>query len=572
MQTGSDVDEVCSTSLPRPIGLEDSPWSSPLISEVLESLPDPVIGLDTEGHVVYWSKAARDAYGYSSQEALGHRMTVLLQTRLPKPLMEIMEDVTDLGRWHGRLVHRTKAGHHVAVESRWVARYDDAGVRVGGFGIERPVPPIASPEPGRTTPGTHGRVGAESRAEGERQQTIALVARDVGHEFNNALAIIINYASFVGAELARLSGAPTESQLTSLLQDVAEISTAGERAAQLTQQLMTFALHQAGPPQPVDLNATIRGLEPVLTRTVGDHIRVNFKLAPELAPVTGDPSELQQVMVNLVVNAREAMPSGGTLTIDTAAVVLDGDAASVSPILHPGAYVRLRISDTGTGMTGEVLERAFEPFFTTKPHSHATGLGLSSVRGIFARMDGHARFFSEPGIGTTFVALLPAATWGQPESAGAPPASAEPAPAAGRPAPAEPAPAERAPDDDETVLVVEGEATLREMERRILADAGYQVLVASSGADALDQAQTHSGAIDLVMTDLVMPGMLGHELAARIRALRPDAEVLYVSGFSESVVEPAAHVEPATVVDTPFTAPALLERVRDALAGHPRSR
>jgi PAS domain S-box-containing protein len=565
MRTGSDVDDVWHRRVAGVTGLPDSPWGRPLISELLESLPDPVIGCDTDGHVVYWSEAAREAYGYSSQEAMGRPVTILLHTRFPKPLMEIMEEVTDLGRWHGRLVHRTKAGHQVAVESRWVARYDESGALVGGFAIERAVPPLAAVPPGSTTPGAHGRVVAGTRAEGERQQTIAHVARDVAHEFNNALAIIINYASFVGAELSRQSTPPAGSQLTSLRQDVAEISTAAERAAQLTHQLLTFALHQAGPPQPLDLNATIHGLEPVLTRTIGDHIRVNFKLAPDLAAVTGDPSELQQVLVNLVVNAREAMPSGGTLTIDTATVALDSDAASVSPVLHPGPYVRLRISDTGTGMTPEVLERAFEPFFTTKPRNHATGLGLSSVRGILARMDGHARFFSEPGIGTTFVALLPAAAQAQPQPAGAQP---EPAAAALVGA----APIVAAPEDDETVLVVEREPTLREMERRILADAGYQVLVATSGADALDQVQTHSGAIDLVMTDLVMPGMLGHELAAEIRALRPDAEVLYVSGFSESVVAPAAHVEPAAVVDTPFTAPALLERVRGALAGHPRPR
>jgi PAS domain S-box-containing protein len=389
-----------------PTALDAAPWGRPLISELLASLPDPVIGCDAAGRVVYWSPAAHEVYGYSADEAVGVRVTTLLTTRFPRPLLEILEEVADLGRWQGRLLHRTKTGHEVAVESRWLARYDDAGKLVGGFAVERE---IAAAGDGHSEPAPEqpADTGEQRLRQAERLESLGQLAGGVAHDFNNALAIIINYASFVSAEVQRLQSAPTEAQRATLRQDLDEISDAAARAAKLTNQLLAFSRRAVGEPQPVDLNTCVRELEPLLTRTVGAHIRVQLSLQDGLRLVSADPAQLQQVLVNLAVNGRDAMAMGGTLTIETGNVDRDENAAAVRTT-SPGPYVRLRVSDTGVGMPADVLERAFDPFFTTKPHGPGTGLGLSSVYGIITRAGGHACLQSEPRVGTSFVALLPA--------------------------------------------------------------------------------------------------------------------------------------------------------------------
>lgn len=527
------------------IGLAATPWGRPLISALLESLPDPVIGCDAGGRVFYWSDAARGAYGYSTEEAVGERVNALLKTRFPRPLLEIIEEVTDLGRWQGRLVHHTKDGREVAVESRWVSRYDDAGKLVGGFGVEREIS-VADRVHSERMPEEPADTLERELRQAERLESLGQLAGGVAHDFNNALAIIINYAGFVSAEVQRLRAVPTDAQRAAMRQDLDEISAAAARAAALTNQLLAFSRQEVGEPQPVDLNSSIREIQPLLTRTVGEHIRVKLDLAEGLRPVSADPAQVQQVLVNLAVNARDAMPTGGTLMIETGNVDLDEPAAAALPDAAPGPYVRLRVADTGVGMTADVLERAFDPFFSTKPHGQGTGLGLSSVYGIITRSGGHARFRSEPGVGTSFVALLPALD--------------------------DPRPAEAAGDQNGrvrigrgTILLVEDERALAEIARRILVGAGYEVIVAVDGSEALDLADAHEGPIDLLLTDVVMPGLLGHQLADRLRALRPAIAVVYISGHSESLLGSAADIEPSARIAKPFTAPVLLEHVRHAL-------
>ncbi|MGH2857655.1 MAG: ATP-binding protein [Solirubrobacteraceae bacterium] len=546
MRRGSDVSKAA--ELTGIGGLAASPWGRPLISELLESIPDPVIGCDVDGHVVYWSRAAREAYGYSPEEALGRPVVGLLHTRFPAPLMEIMEEVTDLGRWQGQLLHRTRDGRQVAVESRWVARYDDSGQLVGGFGIERQLTSTAALR--RSAPVTHAgatpRTATETSNAGlrqaERLANLAQLTGGVAHDFNNALAIIVNYSAFVAAEVGRLRAPPTEQQRESLQRDMAEIADAAGRAVQLNNRLLGYVRQEPGPPQPQELNDVISELEPLLARAVGGHVEIELSPAQDLPPVHLGAGELEQILISLAANARDAMPTGGTLTIETATVELDERTSGVVDRLAPGRYVRLRVSDTGEGMEPDVQERAFEPFFTTR--RRGTGLGLSGVQGIIGRRGGHVRFHSEAGVGTSFVALLPAAD------------GAERAAAAAEPA-AEPATG--------TVLVVDDERALREIVRRVLSEAGYEVLVAADGAQALAIAEAHGGTIDLLLTDVIMPGMLGPELAGELRGRRPAAAVAYMSGFSETVLGPAAELEPGVLLDKPFTAAALLAHVRGAL-------
>jgi PAS domain S-box-containing protein len=527
----------------------DSPQ---LISELLESIPDPVIGWDAGGRVVYWSEAARQTYGFAAQEAVGQPVVSLLQTRFPMPFLEIMEEVTDLGRWHGQLVHRDKAGREHTVESRWVARYDEVGKLVGGLGIERKVGGLdESEQPQISVVADHDRSVSERRDRdlwrSERLESLSQLAGGVAHDFNNALAVIINYAAFVCGELDQVYSATGEPRWASMREDLGEIQTAAERAASLTHQLLAFSRQEVGAPFPLDLSESISGLAELLQQMLGEHIFLQTKLAEDLGQVYADPGQIEQVLVNLAANARDAMPRGGTLTIDTATVELDDGSVAAYPELTPGPHVRLRVSDTGIGMTPRVLEHVFDPFFTTKQVGRGTGLGLSSVYGIITQMGGHARFYSEPNVGTTFVALLPVG----PDDV---------------PIPAPPRrPAAPVIGGGETILLVEDERALREVARRVLVGAGYEVIAAADGPAALDAVAGREREIDLLLTDMVMPGMLGPALAEQLRARHPAVRILYVSGFIESVLGQATPVGARQLIEKPFTAPALLEQVSLAL-------
>lgn len=502
----------------EPEAREHAPWGRPLVSELLESIPDPVIGCDATGRVVYWSRAAREAYGYSGEEALGRPVVKLLQTRFPAPLLEIMELVTDVGHWQGRLTHRTRDGREVEVESRWVARYDDEGRLVGGFGIERATDATG---PAQTPPPPSPIAGA---ARSEIEESTRRLAGGVVHDFNNALAIIINYAAFVGSEVERLRTAPTESQRASMRDDLEQISTAAERAAQLTARLLAFARQRSGSPGPVDLDQAIREITDVLQRTVGDHVAVTLELAGGDHRVRGDTVRIQQTIVDLAVAARDAMPDGGRVTIQTHAISRDSDGKA-------GRWVRVRVAGSGS-----TFDASFE-------------LAVSEHPPDPSRSDGG------PGIGAN----------------GASAGGARPAD--GRSA-GETATQICADEHDDqataraTILLVEDEHPLRQLCRRILSQAGYHVLDASDGREALRIAAAHDGEIHLLLTDIVMPGMLGHHLAQRLRSLRPSTAVAYMSGFSDAVLNPRTRLREA-LIDKPFTAPALLEHVRWALRAAP---
>ncbi|MGZ4561647.1 MAG: ATP-binding protein, partial [Mycobacteriaceae bacterium] len=268
--------------------------------------------------------------------------------------------------------------------------------------------------------------------------------------------------------------------------------------------------------------------------------------SPKLWPVVADPGQVEQVLVNLAVNARDAMPGGGTLSIDTRNIAVDEDYAAARPPLAPGRYVCVRVSDSGIGMTPDVLDQAFEPFFTTKPKGEGTGLGLATVYGIITQAGGYVQIYSEAGLGTTFTALLPATDQA-----------------------VEPVERPTSPTGvhgGHTVLVVEDEDAMREVTRRILVRNGYTVLLAGSGADAIRLAEAHAGDIHVLLTDVVMPQMLGKEVAERIAELRPEARVLYMSGYAHPVLTSQGSLEEGVVlVEKPFTEAALLTRVRQVI-------
>jgi hypothetical protein len=382
----------------------------------------------------------------------------------------------------------------------------------------------------------------------QRMESLGQLAGGVAHDFNNLLAVILNYASFVAEELSNAAGSPTGTQWEGPLKDVEQIQLAAERARLLTHQLLSFARREVVQARPLSLNSAITRMEQILRRTIGEQIELVIRLGASLPMIVADPGQIEQVVLNLAINARDAMPAGGTLSIDTTAREIMEDESSVTGV-PAGFYVCFRVGDTGVGMSAEVRDRAFEPFFTSKPRGEGTGLGLATVYGIVSQSGGHTRIYSDEGVGTSISILLPAAKQDAARDE-----------FHGRVDRLEPL------VGAETILVVDDEEALREVTRRILTRNGYIVVTASSGAQAMEIAASHVGPIDLVLTDVIMPAMQGPTVAKEVKALRPGIRVLFMSGHAQPVLEAEALLGTEfLLVEKPFDQAILLENVRKVL-------
>ncbi|MGH9019085.1 MAG: ATP-binding protein, partial [Acidimicrobiales bacterium] len=384
---------------------------------------------------------------------------------------------------------------------------------------------------------------AQARLEGElrqaqRLEAVGRLAGGVAHDFNNLLAVILTYSDFMAEELG---------EDHPLQEDLAEVRKAGTRAADLTRKLLVFSRRDLVSPSVIDVNATVTDLLSLLHRTLGEDVRLEPVLTQNLPHVFVDPGELEQVLVNLVVNARDAIEGQGVITVDTSVQDLDDEAAGAHVDLRAGRYVRITVTDTGCGMPPEVSGQIFEPFFTTKGPGAGTGLGLSTVYGIVNRYGGYVTVYSEVGVGTTFKVYLPV--------------SDDELVAETVEAPALPVEA-----TGETVLVVEDEDAVRNACRRILERAGFHVLEASNGSQVL--AELEDDPVDLLLTDVIMPGGLtGRELAERLQQDRPELRVLFMSGYNADAIATRGVLEPGvTVVEKPFTSSDLLDKVRELLS------
>jgi PAS domain S-box-containing protein len=375
-------------------------------------------------------------------------------------------------------------------------------------------------------------------AESQRLESVGQLAGGVAHDFNNLLTAILGYLRLVADQLEE--GHPARA-------DLEEIDRAAQRASNLTGQLLAFARRRVVAPRVVDLNAVAAGLDRLLRRLITEDIELINVLSPDLGRTRIDPTQLEQVVVNLVLNARDAMPGGGRLTIETRNVtVSDGDRPGHADVA-PGPYVQLAVSDTGHGMDEATRARVFEPFFTTKDRTKGTGLGLATAWGIVRQAGGHIWVHSEPGRGATFTVLLP---------------RVEAAVEGGTDAPAE-APAR---SGSETVLLVEDERAVRDVLARGLRERGYRVLCAADGAEALDLARAHRASLRLLITDVVLPILNGRELAHRLAEELPGLSVLYISGYAEEAVVHHGVVEPGVAfLSKPFSAEELARRVRQLL-------
>ncbi|HET6765582.1 MAG TPA: PAS domain S-box protein, partial [Longimicrobiaceae bacterium] len=498
-------------------------------AHLLNSVQEGVIATDLAGTVLFWNRFAEELYGWTAAEAVGRTIVDLVPSPEARPDSElIMEQLRGGAFWTGEMRLQRRNGSTFLAQVTDAPIYDSAGAMIGVVGVSLDL--------------TGRRQLEEQLLQAQKMEAVGRLAGGIAHDFNNLLTAIQG-----GADLL-LMDMPDGHELR---EDVMEIRKASVRAAGLTRQLLAFSRKQVLQPRVIDLNATIQELERMLGRLIGEDVSLVTELAPGISPVRADPGQVEQVVVNLVVNARDAMPWGGTLTVTTRDVVLsDDEARRRSPTLAAGPYVCLSVRDTGIGIPAENLPFVFEPFYTTKEVGKGTGLGLSTVYGIVRQSGGHVWVESTPGAGCTVHLYLPAVPHGVAQEDGVveAPASAR---VRGR----------------ETVMVVEDEPAVRHVVQRILAGAGYRVLSAGSGEEALAMREAHKGIIHLLVCDVVMPGMGGPEVVDRITHDGGQVpRVLYMSGYTADALAHRSPVDAAhLLIEKPFAHDQLLRRVREVL-------
>jgi hypothetical protein len=516
---------------------------------LLEAAPDAMVCVDTDGRIALVNAQTERLFGYGRDELVGQPVEILVpdQVRGLHPAHRAGYVADPRPRPMGadmQLAGRRRDGSTFPAEVSLSAIETDEGLLVTS--VVRDVTErleIAAERERLRTQAERDKMERQLH-QSQRLESLGQLAGGVAHDFNNLLGVISNYAAFAGEEVARqLPGGRGQG----VRDDIGQVQQAAERAAGLTHQLLAFARQEMIQPRVLDLNEVVLSIEQLLIRTLGEHVELITDLAAALPLVLADPGQIEQVLVNLAVNARDAMPQGGKLIIHTASTSID-DSASQGE-MPPGQYVALKVSDTGTGIPKDVLDRVFEPFFTTKPKGEGTGLGLATVYGIITQAGGHVRIYSEPGLGTSLTALLPVT-------------AQDIAPAA-RP------PAETRHGHGQTVLVVEDEPAMREVTRRILARNGYHVVAAASGHEALDVLASQLEHIDVLLTDVIMPRMQGKELAEKVRILQPAARVVFMSGYTQGLLGEQGVLEPGVhLIEKPFSETTLLTQLHGILSAH----
>jgi len=504
---------------------------------IISSAMDAIVTVDDSQRIVVFNKAAEQIFRCTAEQALGQPIDKFIPQRF-----------RDAHRQHVRRFGDTG----VTARSLYSPGTLTA-LRANGeeFPIEATISQVKTTSERLYTVILRD-VSARKNSENElrqaqKMQALGQLAGGIAHEFNNYLGVVMGYSDLLAED---------EAQNESVRVTVNEINTATQKAASLTRQLLAFSRKQILEPSVLDLNASILETHKLLTRLIPANISIIPALHPELGRVRADPAQLQQILINLAVNARDAMPQGGKISIETADVVLDEEFASRNPEVAPGNYVMLSVTDTGEGIDSETLPRIFEPFFTTKREGKGTGLGLSTTYGIIKQSGGHITVASVPGRGTTFRIYLPKVVGNCPD-ASAP--LSEQLTREGEPIP------EPAAHNRETILLVEDETALRLLMRKKLESQGYRLLEAKDGAEALSICQRNPG-IDLIVSDLAMPEMTGLELRERAAVLRPNIKFLLISGYAKDVTgSPEQIVRFGDFLEKPFLPQEFTRTVRELL-------
>jgi PAS domain S-box-containing protein len=497
---------------------------------VTQSARDAIISTDETGNITFWNRSAEATFGYSEPEVLGRPIANLIiesdraayKAALPDPKADDLTfghiiEVTGMRKDGGRFpCEFSLAVLHSSEGTAFTAVVRDVMERKQSL--------------------DQLKQRDEQLRQAQKMEAIGRLAGGVAHDFNNLLMAIRGYAEMIAQNL------PAEDERRS---DAEEILKASDRAAGLTRQLLAFSRREVITQQAVALDQLVQTTQSMLQRLIGPEIQIVTEVWPDLTPVLADRTQLEQILVNLVINARDAMPKGGKITVELRNMELDKIGIAAHPGLQPGDYVELSVSDTGTGMDAETMSQIFEPFFTTKEAGKGTGLGLATVYGIVQQNNGAIEVQSRVGHGTTFYIYLPRAV------------------DLGKPAPSRPAAPAAA---SETILLVEDDDRVRALVSNMLRKNGYTVLLASAGDQALEIAARHRGRIHLLLTDIVMPGMNGRILSERLTSARPDTLVLYMSGYSDdAILRHGVRKAAAHFIQKPFSIDALTHKIREAL-------
>jgi PAS domain S-box-containing protein len=495
------------------------------LTTAIEQANESVIITDTQGIFLYVNPGFEQASGYGAAEVIGKDVNSLASGKHDDAFYDDLWATIRAGRvWRGRLINRRKDGSLYTEDATITPVRGEDGAIVSYVSVQRDV--------------TRELQLEEQYRQAQKMELVGRLTAGIAHDFNNLLTAINGFA-----ELARSKSAPDDP----LAESLDRVLNSGWRAADLVRQLMAFSRKQVIEPEVLNLNEVAANMDKLLRRVIGEHIALKTVLAPDVWPVKVDPAQIEQVVVNLAVNARDAMPDGGHLTIETANVVLDEDYAARHLDVQPGQYVVLAVSDDGIGMGDEVKAHLFEPFFTTKAPGQGTGLGLATVYSIVKGSGGHIWCYSEEGQGTTFKIYLPRVQ-----------RAAKPA-----------APHDELSDlprGSETILLVEDDPSVRELAARMLHQQGYTVLAASNGAEALRLAREHRQPLHLLLTDVVMPGLSGRGLVEQLAQVHPGLKTLFMSGYTDDAIVHWGVLEPGIAfLQKPFGPLALARKVRGVL-------
>jgi len=491
-----------------------------------EHTPLAVVEWDLQFRVTAWNPSAERIFGYTRQEAMGQHASFIVPIQFRQHVDRIWTEVLKQSGEGARSANDnlTRSGRTISCEWYNTALVDDSGRVLGVASLAQDVTE---------------RVALEERLrQSQKMEAVGRLAGGVAHDFNNLLTVILGYAQILA------DGVPAGSRLAD---STVQIKSSAERAAGITRQLLAFSRKQVLSPRVINLNDSMMNLDSLLRRLIGEDIEVLTVPAGDLGSVKADPGQIEQVLMNLALNARDAMPRGGKLTIETSNAELDASYASEHQPITAGRYVMLAVSDTGEGMSPEVQARIFEPFFTTKEVGKGTGLGLSTVYGIVKQSGGYIWVYSEPDRGTTFKIYFPCVD--------------QTAEALG---------VDKRPNNtlrgNETILLVEDDPQLRQLSSSVLAHCGYKMLVANGPEEGLAVAKSNHRDIKLLITDVVMPGMNGRQLAEKILGDSPKIKVLYISGYTNNaIVHYGVLDEGLSFLPKPFTLAALVSKVREVL-------
>jgi PAS domain S-box-containing protein len=483
---------------------------------LVAAAPFGVIGINRAGEVTLWSSAAEQIYGWSAEEIVGRPLPTVPSSKRDEFAAMLGHPSTMNGY---ETVRRHKDGHELEISLTTWPLYDAHLRPIGAMGVHHDITE-------RKRAAEKLRLSEDQLRQALKMEAIGRLAGGVAHDFNNLLTSVLGHAGLALEAVDRNN--PVHD-------DLLEIQAAGGRAAQLTQQLLAFSRKQVLEPRLLDLNTVVTGIARMLRRTIGEDVELATRLAQDLGTVRADAVQMEQVLLNLAVNARDAMPDGGRLTIETSNVHT-----------AEAQLVRVKVHDTGMGMSGEVRAHLFEPFYTTKDVGKGTGLGLATAYGIVRQSGGDISVESEPGRGSTFIVDLPMVR--------------------GEPTPVEPVVEFVPRGGTETILMVEDEESVRSLTRRVLELQGYRVLSAASGELALEISRNFSGRIHLLLTDVVMPGITGPKLADILLAERQGLRLIYMSGYAATMLERGIRLSPETAfLQKPFTTDILMRRVREVL-------